>query len=81
MHLYDTIAFMKVMIKEASKKFKGYSLYKLAHVMNIPQQTVYSWANGKTQPSYKNLDRICTILDCKIEDLLEAEPFQNMLSF
>jgi len=70
---------MKVKIKETAKIKKGYSLYKLAQIMNLPQQTVYSWAKGRTQPSYINLDKICNVLNCKIEDILEAEPVQNKL--
>lgn len=70
---------MKVKLKETAKEKKGYSLYKLAKELNLPQQTVYSWAKGRTQPSYSNLDKICGILDCTISDILEAEPFQNKL--
>ena len=70
---------MKIKIKEIAKEKKGYSLYKLAQVMDIPQQTIYSWSKGRTQPTYLNLDKLCNVLDCKIEDLLEAEPVQNKL--
>ena len=70
---------MKVKLKEVAKEKKGYSLYRLAKEMNLPEQTVYSWAKGRTQPSYINLDRLCNVLDCKIEDILEAEPVQNKL--
>ena len=70
---------MKVKIKETAKLKKDYSLYRLAKVMGLPQQTIYSWAKGRTQPSYLNLDKLCNILNCKIEDLLEAEPVQNKL--
>ena len=70
---------MKIKLKETAKKKKDFSLYRLALELNVPQQTVYSWAKGRTQPSYYNLDRICDVLECKIEDLLEAEPVQNKL--
>lgn len=70
---------MKIKLKETAKQKKGYSLYKLAQIMNLPQQTIYSWAKGRTQPSYLNLDKLCNILDCEIKDLLEAEPIQNKL--
>lgn len=70
---------MKIKIKEIAKEKKNYSLYKLAKVMNLPQQTIYSWAKGRTQPSYINLDRLCNVLECDIGDLLEAEPVQNKL--
>ncbi len=70
---------MKVKIKETAKLKKNYSLYKLAKVLNIPEQTVYSWAKGRTQPSYLNLDKLCDVLECGIQDLLEAEPVQSKL--
>ena len=70
---------MKIKIKEAVKKLKGWSLYKLAKVLNLPQQTVYSWASGRTQPSYENMDRLCDALDCNVGDLFEAEPVQEKL--
>jgi len=72
---------MKIKIKEAAKKFKGYSLYKLAKELNLPQQTVYSWANGRTQPSYENMDKLCEALGCQISDLFEADPVQKKLNF
>lgn len=71
---------MKIKIKEAVKKMKGWSLYKLAKVLNLPQQTVYSWASGRTQPSYENMDRLCDALECTVGDLFESEPVQEKLN-
>lgn len=71
---------MKIKIKDAVKKQKGWSLYKLAKVLNLPQQTVYSWASGRTQPSYENMDRLCEALSCGIAELFEAEPVQQKLN-
>lgn len=71
---------MKIKIKEAVKQVKGWSLYKLAKQLNLPQQTVYSWASGRTQPSYENMDRLCEVIGCGIEDLFEAEPVQQKLN-
>jgi DNA-binding Xre family transcriptional regulator len=70
---------MKIKIKEVALKNKGWSLYKLAKELNLPQQTVYSWASGRTQPSYDNIDRLCDILDCCVGDLFESEPVQQKL--
>ena len=70
---------MKIKIKETVKTKKGWSLYKLAKVLNLPQQTVYSWASGRTQPSYENMDRLCETINCSIADLFEAEPVQQKL--
>ena len=71
---------MKIKIREFAKKNKGYSLYKLAKELKLPQQTVYSWANGRTQPSYENMDKLCDALDCSIGDLFESEPIQHKLN-
>ena len=70
---------MKVKLKEVAKEKKGYSLYRLAKEMNLPEQTVYSWAKGRTQPSFSNLDKLCAILECSVGELLEAEPIQSKL--
>ena len=64
---------MKIKIEEAARKYKDWSLYKLAKELNMHQQTVYGWANGRTQPSYENMDKLCSILGCEISDLFEAE--------
>jgi transcriptional regulator with XRE-family HTH domain len=71
---------MKIKIKETVKRLKGWSLYKLAKVLNLPQQTVYSWASGRTQPSYENMDRLCDAIGCSVADLFEAEPIQEKLN-
>jgi transcriptional regulator with XRE-family HTH domain len=58
-----------IKIKEIAKQKKGWSLYRLAKEMDIVQQTVYSWASGRTQPNYENIDRICKKLDCSVGEL------------
>lgn len=70
---------MKVKIKEVAKTKKEWSLYKLAKELGLPQQTVYSWASGRTQPSYDNMDKLCDILDCGVGELFEADPVQQKL--
>lgn len=70
---------MKIRIKEIARQQKGWSLYRLAKELGLPQQTVYSWANGRTQPSYENMDRLCDIIGCSIGELFEAEPVQHKL--
>lgn len=70
---------MKIKIKEVALEKKDWSLYRLAKELNLPQQTVYSWANGRTQPNYDNMDRLCDILDCTVGELFESEPVQRKL--
>lgn len=65
---------MKVHIKEMARR-KGYSLYKLALIMGLPQQTVYSWASQRTQPNYDNMDRLCTILECNMGELFTHDDY------
>ncbi len=64
---------LKIKIKEIARKKKGWSLYRLAKELGLPQQTVYSWANGRTQPSYDNMDKLCRVLECSIGELFEAD--------
>lgn len=70
---------MKVKIKDVAHDKKDWSLYRLAKEMGLPQQTVYSWASGRTQPSYKHIDLMCHVLDCMVGDLFEADPVQQKL--
>lgn len=71
---------LKIRIKEVARKKKGWSLYRLAKELGLPQQTVYSWANGRTQPSYENMDKLCDALDCSVGELFESEPVQQKLN-
>lgn len=71
---------MKIKIKETVREKRDWSLYKLAKVLDLPQQTVYSWASGRTQPSYDNMDRLCEAIGCTVGELFEAEPVQGRLN-
>lgn len=71
---------LKIKIKEVAKEKKAWSLYRLAKELGLPQQTVYSWANGRTQPSYDNMDKLCDVIECSVGDLFEAEPIQPKLN-
>jgi transcriptional regulator with XRE-family HTH domain len=70
---------MKVKIKEMALAKQNWSLYRLAREMGLPQQTIYSWASGRTQPSYENMDRLCDSLNCTMGELFEADPVQQKL--
>lgn len=60
---------IKNSLREVAMSSKGWTIYKLAQELNLPHQTVYSWAWNKTQPTYKNLLKICSTLDCSMEDI------------
>jgi transcriptional regulator with XRE-family HTH domain len=67
---------MKIKIRETARAKKGWSLYKLANELQLPQQTVYGWQSGRTQPRLENIDRLCSVLGCSVGDLFEAEPVE-----
>ena len=71
---------LKIRIKEVARTKKGWSLYRLAKELGLPQQTVYSWANGRTQPSYDNMDRLCEVIACSVGELFETESFKMRLN-
>lgn len=68
---------MRNHIEEVARKNKNWSLYRLAERLNLPQQTIYSWANTRTQPSFYNMERLCLILDCTLDDLFSIEAQQT----
>jgi DNA-binding Xre family transcriptional regulator len=60
---------MQLDISHAAKRFKQWSLYRLAIELDVPNQTIYSWNSGKIIPSLKNLTKICEALNCTPNDL------------
>ena len=62
---------MHLDIAKAAKRFRNWTLYRLAIEMEISNHRVYSWKNGKVTPSLKNIRRICDILNCTPNDLFE----------
>jgi DNA-binding XRE family transcriptional regulator len=67
---------MRVKLKEFAMQRKGWSMYKVAQLLELPQQTVYSWSSGRTQPGYLAMDKLCALLECTLNDLFEPEPVQ-----
>ena len=61
---------MKINLKQALTKFKGWTPYRLAKEIERNQQTVYSWSNGRTSPSYEDLKKLCEVIGCTGSDLL-----------
>lgn len=64
---------MQINIREVAKQKKGWSIYELVKRLGLPQQTVYSWVNGRTQPTWPNIDKLCLCLDCSIGELFTDE--------
>ena len=66
-------------LKQLARDRHDWSLYRLADELHIPQQTVYSWAHARTQPSFESMDRLCAILECTMGELFTPEPVQRKL--
>ncbi len=60
---------MKLDIQKAAKRFKKWSLYRLAIELDLPNQAVYSWNRGKRIPTIKSIQKICDVLNCTPNDL------------
>ncbi|WP_438617954.1 helix-turn-helix domain-containing protein [Paraclostridium sp.] len=65
--------FIKIKLNEFIKE-RDITLYKLAKDAGIDYSTLHNVANNNPKSlMLHNLDKICTALDCKIEDILESE--------
>lgn len=60
---------MELNLEKAAKRFKDWSLYRLAIELDVPNQAIYSWNSGKIIPSLKTVEKICTKLNCTPNDL------------
>ena len=41
----------------------------VADALKISTQTIVSWENGKTSPSWENLERLCKLYSINIDNL------------
>lgn len=51
---------------------KGWTLRELADRMDLDPQTVYYWNQGRSRPRLNSLLKLCALLECGVEDLLEG---------
>lgn len=71
--------FIKFFLKELLKE-KNMTLYRLSKLLGVDYSHLHKISTGGTkQISFATLDKICTALDCNIEDLLEAEKNNDFL--
>ncbi|MBE5739790.1 MAG: helix-turn-helix transcriptional regulator [Clostridiales bacterium] len=55
-------------------KIKNISQSQFARLYGVKQNTVSQWANGKREPTYHDLLRICTLFDIEIHEILGYTP-------
>lgn len=59
----------KINVLQALKE-KGYNTSKLRQEKLLAESTIQQLREGKLV-SWKNVDRLCTLLDCQISDIFE----------
>ncbi len=65
---------IKIKIKELLKE-KDKSMYWLSKKTNISQNAIRRIVSGKTDSiKFRNIDAICTALECRIEEIIEYIP-------
>ena len=55
-------------------KSKGYTTYKIKIDNIFSQSTLEKFNNNNTNITLDTINRICQLLDCKIEDVIEFIP-------
>lgn len=57
-------------------KFCGLSLREVSDRIGVSYNTVQNWAKDSSSPSIEDLYRVCLVLDCTIDDLLDWAGYQ-----
>ena len=55
-------------------RIKDISQTQFAKLYGVKQNTVSQWANGKREPTFHDLMRICTLLDTDVKEMLGFTP-------
>ena len=64
---------MRLQIAEVARRNKGWSMRKLADKLQVEHQTVMYWNQGRAYPRLPMLVRLCRLLGCRFEELIEDE--------
>lgn len=71
--------FIRIKLKELLQ-IKGLSKNKFSHKAEMQRSQINAYCNNKiTRLDIAVLARICAVLDCHIEDILEYIPYENAL--
>jgi transcriptional regulator with XRE-family HTH domain len=61
---------MRLRIAELARLKKGWNMKKVAEKMDVEHQTILYWNQGRSYPRLPVLLRLCRLLECSIDDLL-----------
>ncbi len=62
---------MRLRIAELARLNKGWSMRKVAERLKMEHQTILYWNQGRTCPRVPTLMRLCRLLECTVEELLD----------
>ena len=71
------------LLKDFAERFKmymhyrGYNLTRLAQATGIAQPHLSNYVNGNTMPSVLTLKKIAAILNCRVDDLIYTDIFEE----
>jgi DNA-binding Xre family transcriptional regulator len=65
---------VRLLISEVAYRKKGWNMRKLADRLAVDHQTVMYWNQGRAYPRFPTLVRLCRLLECTFEELLEDNP-------
>lgn len=60
---------MKVTLK-AARINRGLTQEDVAKALNVTKKTVGSWEMGKTMPKIDKIERLCSLLGCRYDDII-----------
>ena len=59
---------MRVTLK-AARINRGLTQEEVAKELNVTKKTVGSWEMGKTMPKIDKIERLCSLLGCRYDDI------------
>lgn len=63
------LLFFSTKLKELRKEF-GYKQQDLAQALDVSQQTIAKWENGKSEPNISTLIKLSKVFNCLVDDLI-----------
>lgn len=62
-------------------RIKGVTQKQLADNLKLRPSTVNQWVNGKREPDFENLIRLCILLDTEPSEILGYEKAKRIIRF
>lgn len=70
---------MRLLVAEVARRNKGWSMARLADKLELDHQTVMYWNQGRSYPRLPALVKMCRLLECTLEELLDPRELKELL--